>query len=62
MITQNMVGGWYVDAIVSELVPFQFDGFLHNDDELFSTLIQFFIMFKILTFLMCGSNNLSYES
>ena len=42
MITQNMVGGWYVDAIVSELVPFKFDGFLHNDDELFSTLIQFF--------------------
>ena len=27
MITQNMVGGWYVDAIVSELVPFKFDGF-----------------------------------
>ena len=27
MITKNMVGGWYVDAIVSELVPFKFDGF-----------------------------------
>ena len=27
MITQNMVGGWYVDEIVSELVPFKFDDF-----------------------------------
>ena len=27
MITQNMVGGWYVDAIVLELVPFKFDDF-----------------------------------
>ena len=62
MITQNMVGGWYVDAIVSELVPLNLMIFLHNDGGLFSTLIQFFIMFKILTFLMCGSNNLSYKS
>ena len=27
MIAQNMVGGWYVDAIVSKLVPFKFDDF-----------------------------------
>ena len=27
MVTQNMVGGWSIDAIVLGLVPFKFDGF-----------------------------------